>query len=126
VSLNRFLYFHTTNGTDINACSLRIDDVKRRYHAYDVGVRTALKATQDRHIIVMSTGRSPRRRRHPSQKYFLPATSGSDIGEIIEKRPAYVPTPKSPTRLKLRLDLNLDVDIQIKARVHGDVTLSLK
>lgn len=27
--------------------------------------------------------------------------------------------------LKLRLDLNLDVDIQIKARVHGDVTLSL-
>jgi hypothetical protein len=28
--------------------------------------------------------------------------------------------------LKLRLDLNLDVDIQIKARVHGDVTLSLQ
>ncbi|KAJ6545245.1 hypothetical protein B0H19DRAFT_1075589 [Mycena capillaripes] len=27
--------------------------------------------------------------------------------------------------LKLRLDLNLDVDVQIKARVHGDVTLSL-
>ncbi|KAK0496868.1 hypothetical protein EDD18DRAFT_1164371 [Armillaria luteobubalina] len=27
--------------------------------------------------------------------------------------------------LKLRLDLNLDVDISIKARVHGDVTLSL-
>ncbi|KAJ6465291.1 hypothetical protein C8R45DRAFT_1173706 [Mycena sanguinolenta] len=26
---------------------------------------------------------------------------------------------------KLRLDLNLDVDVQIKARVHGDVTLSL-
>ncbi|KAH6913123.1 hypothetical protein BKA70DRAFT_1261940 [Coprinopsis sp. MPI-PUGE-AT-0042] len=27
--------------------------------------------------------------------------------------------------LKLRLDLNLDVDVQIKARIHGDVTLSL-
>lgn len=27
--------------------------------------------------------------------------------------------------LKLRLDLNLEVDVQIKARVHGDVTLSL-
>jgi hypothetical protein len=27
--------------------------------------------------------------------------------------------------LKLRLDINLDVDIEIKARVHGDVTLSL-
>ncbi|KAK0463620.1 uncharacterized protein EV420DRAFT_1099647 [Desarmillaria tabescens] len=27
--------------------------------------------------------------------------------------------------LKLRLDLNLDVEITIKARVHGDVTLSL-
>lgn len=27
--------------------------------------------------------------------------------------------------LKLRLDLNLDVDIELRARVHGDVTLSL-
>jgi hypothetical protein len=99
-----------------------MDDVKRRY---DVGVRTATLQIQNRHIIVMSTGRSPRRRRHPSQNYFPPA-SGSDTGEIIEKRPAYVATQKSPTRLKLRLDLNLDVDIQIKARVHGDITLSLK
>lgn len=27
--------------------------------------------------------------------------------------------------LKLRLDLNLDVDIQLKAKIHGDITLSL-
>lgn len=27
--------------------------------------------------------------------------------------------------LKLRLDLNLDVEVTIKAKVHGDVTLSL-
>ena len=31
---------------------------------------------------------------------------------------------KSDT-LKLRLDLNLDVEVSIKAKVHGDVTLSL-
>jgi hypothetical protein len=27
--------------------------------------------------------------------------------------------------LKLRLDLNLDIEVQIKAKIHGDVTLSL-
>lgn len=27
--------------------------------------------------------------------------------------------------LKLRLDLNLDVDIQLKAKIRGDITLSL-
>ena len=27
--------------------------------------------------------------------------------------------------LKLRLDLNLDIEVTIKAKVHGDVTLSL-
>ncbi|KAJ3752210.1 hypothetical protein EV360DRAFT_55648 [Lentinula raphanica] len=27
--------------------------------------------------------------------------------------------------LKLRLDLNLDVAVEVKARVHGDLTLSL-
>ncbi|KNC97972.1 uncharacterized protein SPPG_06961 [Spizellomyces punctatus DAOM BR117] len=27
--------------------------------------------------------------------------------------------------LKLKLELNLDVDVQLKARVHGDITLSL-
>ncbi|PVF95345.1 hypothetical protein CPB86DRAFT_788088 [Serendipita vermifera] len=27
--------------------------------------------------------------------------------------------------LKLRLDLNLEIDVQIKAKIHGDVTLSL-
>ena len=27
--------------------------------------------------------------------------------------------------LRLRLDLNLDVEVQVKARLHGDVTLSL-
>lgn len=27
--------------------------------------------------------------------------------------------------LKLKLDLNLEVDVQIRARIHGDVTLSL-
>ncbi|TEB27380.1 hypothetical protein FA13DRAFT_1712547 [Coprinellus micaceus] len=32
---------------------------------------------------------------------------------------------KKSDTLKLRLDLNLDVDVQIKARIHGDVTLSL-
>lgn len=32
---------------------------------------------------------------------------------------------KKSDTLKLRLDLNLDVDVQIRARVHGDVTLSL-
>lgn len=32
---------------------------------------------------------------------------------------------KKSDTLKLRLDLNLEVDVQIKARIHGDVTLSL-
>jgi len=27
--------------------------------------------------------------------------------------------------LKLRLDLNLDVAVELKARVHGDLTISL-
>jgi hypothetical protein len=27
--------------------------------------------------------------------------------------------------LKLRLELNLEIEIEIKARIHGDLTLSL-
>ncbi|KAL4889421.1 hypothetical protein BDV59DRAFT_205255 [Aspergillus ambiguus] len=29
------------------------------------------------------------------------------------------------TGLKLRLDLNLDVEVELKAKIHGDITLSL-
>ncbi|KAJ7635556.1 hypothetical protein DFH06DRAFT_676286, partial [Mycena polygramma] len=36
------------------------------------------------------------------------------------------PRPSQPsTSLKLRLDLNLDIEVSIKAKIHGDVTLSL-
>jgi hypothetical protein len=48
-------------------------------------------------------------------------------GQGVQRRPGgagEVDQPKKDT-LKLRLDLNLDVDVQIRARVHGDVTLSL-
>ncbi|KAF8227284.1 hypothetical protein L208DRAFT_312353 [Tricholoma matsutake] len=78
-----------------------------------------------RHIIVMSTkDRSRKRRRDPSQNYLLPASD--EDTRIVDKRASYdVPTTTPQSRLRLRLDLNLDVDIQIKARVHGDVTLSL-
>ena len=73
----------------------------------------------------MSTGKSRRRPQDPSHHYQ--SASDSDPSEMtIEKRPAFIPTPESSTRLKIRLDLNLDVDIQIRARVHGDVTLSLQ
>jgi hypothetical protein len=32
---------------------------------------------------------------------------------------------KSNDQLRLRLDLNLDIEIQLKARIEGDITLSL-
>ena len=35
------------------------------------------------------------------------------------------PDSSQDESLKLRLDLNLEVDIQVRARVHGDVQLSL-
>ncbi|KAF8916502.1 hypothetical protein CPB85DRAFT_1432180 [Mucidula mucida] len=35
------------------------------------------------------------------------------------------PQESGKDTLKLRLDLNLDVEVTIKAKVHGDVTLSL-
>jgi len=45
---------------------------------------------------------------------------GNTLGQVTGSEPG-----KKSDTLKLRLDLNLDVDVQIKARVHGDVTLSL-
>ena len=32
---------------------------------------------------------------------------------------------KSNDQLRLRLDLNLDIEVQLKARIEGDITLSL-
>ncbi|KAL5359457.1 hypothetical protein BJX96DRAFT_148485 [Aspergillus floccosus] len=32
---------------------------------------------------------------------------------------------KDDSGLKLRLDLNLDVEVELKAKIHGDITLSL-
>ena len=49
------------------------------------------------------------------------------VGQIAQGVTQAAPAPGRGGKdtLKLRLDLNLDVDVQIKARVHGDVTLSL-
>ncbi|KAK0443748.1 hypothetical protein EV421DRAFT_2018896 [Armillaria borealis] len=42
-------------------------------------------------------------------------------------QPTYAQAVAKPYReaLKLRLDLNLEVEISIKAKVNGDITLSL-
>ncbi|KAG7446953.1 uncharacterized protein BT62DRAFT_1075690 [Guyanagaster necrorhizus] len=42
-------------------------------------------------------------------------------------KPTYTQAVAKPYReaLKLRLDLNLEVEIAIKAKVNGDITLSL-
>lgn len=42
-----------------------------------------------------------------------------DLTEIPES------SGKSNDQLRLRLDLNLDIEVQLKARIEGDITLSL-
>jgi len=49
---------------------------------------------------------------------------GDTMGSVLGQPQGGGGGGKSDT-LKLRLDINLDVDVQIKARIHGDVTLSL-
>ncbi|KXS17467.1 hypothetical protein M427DRAFT_30298 [Gonapodya prolifera JEL478] len=50
-----------------------------------------------------------------------------DPGQLQTSLPAVQPAaPRGKgNTLKLRLDINLEVDVQLKARVHGDITLSL-
>lgn len=56
------------------------------------------------------------------------SNTAGQAGQVLGNPPAQAAAPQGGGKkeaLKLRLDLNLDVDVQIKARVHGDVTLSL-
>ncbi|KAJ6503526.1 hypothetical protein C8R45DRAFT_1185161 [Mycena sanguinolenta] len=76
-----------------------------------------------------------RRRRQPasssSTSTSTSATSPQPPTPVVPQQPQ--PQPQQPSSgggqtnagLKLRLDLNLEVDVQIKAKIHGDVTLSL-
>jgi len=45
------------------------------------------------------------------------------MDDVIAARGA--PADAGDESLKLRLDINLDVAVELRAKVHGDVTLSL-
>ncbi|KXS17463.1 hypothetical protein M427DRAFT_30294 [Gonapodya prolifera JEL478] len=55
-----------------------------------------------------------------------PATGPYQMQTPLQPIQPIHPAPRGKSNtLKLRLDINLDVDVQLKARVHGDITLSL-
>ncbi|KAJ5923764.1 hypothetical protein N7454_009009 [Penicillium verhagenii] len=57
---------------------------------------------------------------------MVPRTGGAQAGEMVETTETVVGAPKEDKgALKLRLDLNLDVEIELKAKIRGDLTLSL-
>lgn len=60
-----------------------------------------------------------------TQKVGQVGQTANQVGRTAGQVAAAPGASPGKDTLKLRLDLNLDVDIQIKARVHGDVTLSL-
>ena len=47
------------------------------------------------------------------------------LGGLLQKGGQVDGGGQKKEALKLRLDLNLDIEVTIKAKVHGDVTLSL-
>ncbi|KAJ6001613.1 hypothetical protein N7522_006840 [Penicillium canescens] len=57
----------------------------------------------------------------------LPANRGiAPIQPISEQNgPGQALVKSAGTALSLRLDLNLDVEVELKAKIHGDLTLSL-
>ncbi|KAJ6455491.1 hypothetical protein C8R45DRAFT_1188233 [Mycena sanguinolenta] len=55
----------------------------------------------------------------------LSQPQGTQPQAMAQQAPQGAPGGGKKEALKLRLDLNLEVDVQIKARIHGDVTLSL-
>jgi hypothetical protein len=97
---------------------------------------------QERNAAPQRRRRPEKPRREVTQQFELPLMQpetnravgdpvGGALGQVgqiaqgvTQAAPAAGGGPGKDT-LKLRLDLNLDVDVQIKARVHGDVTLSL-
>ncbi|KAJ5928392.1 hypothetical protein N7466_007348 [Penicillium verhagenii] len=57
---------------------------------------------------------------------MVPRTGGAQAGEMVETTETVVGAPSEDKgALKLRLDLNLDVEIELKAKIRGDLTLSL-
>jgi hypothetical protein len=82
----------------------------------------------------------PRRRRKPQNKGALPAVDElqDTVGGVTKTATGAVDTigntagaltgggeKKKDDTLSLRLDLNLDVYVKLKAKVHGDLTLTL-
>ena len=82
----------------------------------------------------------PQRRRKPQKKGALPAVDElqDTVGGVTKTATGAVDTigntagaltghgeKKGEDTLSLRLDLNLDVYVKLKAKVHGDLTLSL-
>jgi hypothetical protein len=98
---------------------------------------------QDRDAAPQRRRRPEKPRRDVTQQFELPLMQPEtnravgdpvggalgQVGQIAQGVTQAAPAPAGgrggKDTLKLRLDLNLDVDVQIKARVHGDVTLSL-
>jgi hypothetical protein len=48
-----------------------------------------------------------------------------DLSQQNQAQPEKQKKESKDNTLSLRLDLNLEIEVQLKARIHGDLTLSL-
>ncbi|KAF9070948.1 hypothetical protein BDP27DRAFT_1322935, partial [Rhodocollybia butyracea] len=87
--------------------------------------RSRRRASRSPSVTTDSGSRAPRNRRRGGGQQ---KQGGGPIGGLpgvdeVGNTPRVLRRGDKP--LKLRLDLNLDVAVELKARVHGDLTLSL-
>lgn len=101
--------FPTTNGSGPSKDSI-LNDLRRQLDDSDISSNAGSN----------SSGKSRRRRRRNNK-------NKSALGQTLSNNPAPTVLPRlSETKpVRLQLGLNLDVELELKARIVGDVSLTL-